>query len=105
MLKSEQITELNRHMFLGSRSAAAYVKYARRVGMMPAEATILSKIRKDIQDKAILDIGVGAGRTTSYLLEVSRDYVGIDNSGDMVKACQKRFPNVAFRVSEACDMA
>ncbi|TMH26421.1 MAG: methyltransferase domain-containing protein [Betaproteobacteria bacterium] len=105
MLTSGEISNFNRHMYLGRRSAAAYVKYARRTGIKPAEATILSELKGEIKERAILDIGVGAGRTTPYLTELSRDYIGTDYSADMLAACGRQFPNVSFRRCDARDMS
>ena len=37
---------------------------------------------------AILDLGVGGGRTTSYLANRASRYVGVDYAPAMVKACR-----------------
>ena len=42
--------------------------------------------------RPILDIGVGAGRTTQLLRAISRDYVGIDDSPAMVEMCRAAHP-------------
>jgi ubiquinone/menaquinone biosynthesis C-methylase UbiE len=55
------------------------------------EREILSRIGSTIADKKILDIGIGTGRTTQYLLEYTRDYTGIDYSGGMVKKAKEKF--------------
>ena len=39
---------------------------------------------------AILDLGVGGGRTTSYLASRASRYVGVDYAPAMVKACRGR---------------
>lgn len=69
------------------------------------EIVILSRLRPEFAGRRILDIGVGGGRTTPHLLEVSRDYVGIDYSARMIEACRKRFPSVAFRQCDARDLS
>ena len=41
---------------------------------------------------AILDIGVGGGRTTPYLSQKAARYVGVDYSEEMVQSCRRKFP-------------
>ena len=59
---------------------------------------------------AILDLGVGGGRTTSYLANRASRYVGVDYAPAMVKACEAKFPNLKFpnmefRVGDAADLS
>jgi ubiquinone/menaquinone biosynthesis C-methylase UbiE len=65
------------------------------------EEVILKNIRENILGKPILDIGVGGGRTTQYLREVSDNYIGIDYSPAMVEVCRRSFPNVKFLCHDA----
>lgn len=53
---------------------------------------------------AILDIGVGGGRTTSYLAKLARRYVGIDYSQPMIDACRNKFPGLEFYCADASDL-
>ena len=53
----------------------------------------------------ILDIGVGAGRTTRYLLQVSTDYVGIDYSSQMVALAKRNCPDVNILECDARDLS
>lgn len=55
----------------------------------------------DIADKPILDIGVGAGRTVTGLLDISRNYTGLDYVEEMVDKCQKTFPGIHFEQGDA----
>jgi ubiquinone/menaquinone biosynthesis C-methylase UbiE len=100
-----RLFEFNRHMYLGRRTAAAYVTYARRTGLKPAEAALLRAIGGEIKGRALLDIGVGAGRTTPHLLEWSADYTGIDFSEDMLAICRERFPQARFVACDARNMS
>jgi len=52
----------------------------------------------------VLDIGCGAGRTTSFLAEEGYDVVGIDLSHVLIKSAQSRFPSINFRVMDAGDL-
>jgi ubiquinone/menaquinone biosynthesis C-methylase UbiE len=57
------------------------------------------------QGMAILDIGVGAGRTTPYLLAIAGRYVGVDYSEGMIAKCRRKFPEVTFLRIDASDMS
>lgn len=53
----------------------------------------------------ILDLGVGAGRTTPSLSAIASRYVGIDYSEEMVRACRSKFPQLQFNVADASDLS
>lgn len=74
---------------------------SREPRIFPAEETILARIAAEIGGGSILDIGVGAGRTTPYLLKLSRDYTGLDYSAEMITACQRKYPEVRFQQGDA----
>jgi ubiquinone/menaquinone biosynthesis C-methylase UbiE len=65
--------------------------YAQRSGLTEAERVILDRVKGEITDKRLLDIGVGGGRTTASLLEISRDYTAIDYSPAMVRMTKRRY--------------
>jgi len=54
---------------------------------------------------AILDLGVGGGRTTPYLSNRASHYVGVDYAAAMVRVCQDKFPNLEFVVADGSDLA
>jgi ubiquinone/menaquinone biosynthesis C-methylase UbiE len=54
---------------------------------------------------AILDLGVGGGRTTPHLSSVAGRYVGADYSGEMIAACRKKFPGLQFETLDAADLS
>jgi ubiquinone/menaquinone biosynthesis C-methylase UbiE len=54
---------------------------------------------------AILDIGVGGGRTTPYLSLIASHYIGIDYAAEMINRCRTKFPQVQFRVANAADLS
>ena len=41
---------------------------------------------------AILDIGVGGGRTSRYLAGNASRYVGVDYAPEMVRICREKYP-------------
>lgn len=54
---------------------------------------------------AVLDIGVGAGRTTPYLSGIAARYVGVDYSDAMIAKCRSKFPTLSFLTMDASDMS
>jgi len=54
---------------------------------------------------AILDLGVGGGRTTPYLSRIASRYVGIDYSEEMIRTCRSKFPHLQFDVADASDLS
>lgn len=54
---------------------------------------------------AILDLGVGGGRTTLYLASRASRYVGVDYAAAMVKTCEAKFPGLEFRVADAANLS
>ncbi|MBZ5508898.1 MAG: class I SAM-dependent methyltransferase [Acidobacteriia bacterium] len=79
--------------------------YQRASTLYPVETLLLSRLRDEIKDSPILDVGVGGRRTTPHLLQISRSYVGIDFSVEMITAARQKFPGVDLRVCDARDMS
>ena len=59
--------------------------------LQPAERAVLEALRHRLESMDMLDIGVGAGRTTVSFAPLVRRYVGVDYSRAMVEACRRRF--------------
>ncbi|SNB79897.1 Ubiquinone/menaquinone biosynthesis C-methylase UbiE [Arboricoccus pini] len=55
-------------------------------------------------DGAVLDIGIGGGRTTELLEPMASEYVGIDISPKMIAAARLRFPEASLHCLDARDM-
>jgi SAM-dependent methyltransferase len=54
----------------------------------------------------LLDLGVGAGRTVEPLRSfVTKNYIGVDFSPEMIAICRERFPSVDFRIGDARDLS
>ena len=83
------------------RSADVVAQYARPDQLLPHEAASLAHVLNEVRGGAILDIGVGAGRTVKALRQVSPDYLGIDYSQEMINACQAKFPGIRFEHADA----
>ncbi len=54
---------------------------------------------------AVLDLGVGGGRTTPYLSRTASRYVGVDYSEAMLHVCKKKFPDLDFVLADASDLS
>jgi SAM-dependent methyltransferase len=87
------------------RSVEVVAHYARPSGLAPHEKAALDRVADGARGKAILDIGVGAGRTVPALVALSPDYLGIDYSQNMIAACRTRFPYQRFLHADARRMA
>jgi SAM-dependent methyltransferase len=79
-------------------SAGVYRHYLSHELTLSEEACLL-KYQMKVAGRDVLDIGVGAGRTTRYLSQFAGCYVGVDYSRVMVSYMKKTMPNV--RVQEA----
>ena len=76
--------------------AAGY--YVDRDQLQPAERAIFAQYAGRLRDARILDLGIGAGRTTGHLLAIAGSYVGVDYSAQLVAAARERFPEADLRV-------
>lgn len=54
---------------------------------------------------AVLDIGVGGGRTSPYLAENSSRYVGIDYAPEMIETCRQKYPKYEYCRCSATDLS
>lgn len=71
----------------------------------PGERAAVEQVTAEVRGRPILDIGVGAGRTTPLLRAVSEDYLGIDYTEEMVEACRARHPGVRVEHMDARDLS
>jgi SAM-dependent methyltransferase len=69
------------------------------------EAVLLERLWTAIKNKKLLDLGVGCGRTTRFLLEVSRDYTGIDYTPACIDAAKTKFPEANLFCGDARDLS
>lgn len=80
-------------------------EYACADGLHPALHAGLAVVAAEARNRPILDLGVGAGRTVSALMDISRNYVGVDYIPEMVMACRKRFPDAHFVQADARNLS
>lgn len=85
------------------QSADVVAYYAGLSGLQPVEDYLFHKWLP--AGGALLDLGVGGGRTTPALAALAGRYVGADYSLAMVEACRRRWPEREFVHCDATDMA
>ena len=70
------------------------------------EKSIFDHLEKDLASMNMLDIGVGAGRTTLHFAKLVESYVGIDYSEKMIEHCKKAYADYSDNTSFAlCDVS
>lgn len=75
--------------------------------LFKAERKIFDQLDSALKNASVLDIGIGAGRTTEYLANTCYTYVGIDYSQNFISLCKKKFSllkNVSFEFADARSM-
>ena len=77
--------------------------YAALDYLTPCEQLLLRTYIKP--GMAVLDLGVGGGRTAPYLARIASRYVGVDYSEAMVRTCRRKFPNLDFVLADASDLS
>ncbi|MEO8052976.1 MAG: class I SAM-dependent methyltransferase, partial [Acidobacteriota bacterium] len=92
--------EINRAVY---NSPGVYRYYLSRL-LMPAEISCLLKYQPHISQRDVLDIGVGAGRTTRYLAPLARRYEGVDYSSVMVGYMKQAMPQIQVRQLDFRDL-
>lgn len=65
----------------------------------------LFELNKELLANAfVLDIGIGGGRTTAYLLDKCANYIGIDYSQGFVDVVKKKYPKTNIQLADARDL-
>lgn len=85
------------------RDPQVVAEYAAASGPRDCEAALFATFIASGSD--ILDLGVGGGRTTAILAPLARNYLGVDYSEKMIEVARQKFPQYAFAVMDAADMA
>ncbi|MGI8510769.1 MAG: class I SAM-dependent methyltransferase [Gemmatimonadaceae bacterium] len=99
-----QMDEINQRAFTSRRALRHYTALSGWID--PGEEVAIRHVAAEIGSTRsgalrILDIGIGAGRTVPMMLDVSRDYIGIDMAPKLLAIANKRFPEVDLRVMDA----
>lgn len=72
--------------------------------LAPPESALLIDRRGDFAGKRVLDLGVGAGRTTPHIQPRAAAYLGIDASFAMLARARMVFPQAEFRFLDLRDL-
>lgn len=79
--------------------------YERLDVLLEPERILLERLAPDLRGKKILDVAVGGGRTTKYLLELSGDYTGVDYTPEFVEVARRKFPAARIECRDARDLS
>lgn len=96
--------ESNQNAYSSERTVAEYTAH---IGLQKGEESIVNKFKAKILGGNILDIGIGAGRTSEHLIPLASKYTGIDFSEPFVNICKERFssqPNAHIYFGDARDL-
>ncbi len=72
--------------------------------LYPAEASVIERFDGSWPSIRMLDIGIGAGRTTAHFAPLAGEYVGVDYGAAFVEHCREVFgesESVRFSVADA----
>ncbi len=90
----------NQDFYAGSLSFYA----GKKQRLYPAEASVIERFEGSWQSIRMLDIGIGAGRTTAHFAPLAGEYVGVDYGAAFVEHCREVFgesESVRFSVADA----
>src|SRR5689334_21776172 len=72
--------------------------YSQNTDLQPPEKTIVQILAPMLSNAKMLDVGVGAGRTTEYFAPIVKSYTAFDFSAGMIDQCKAKY---AARFPEA----
>jgi SAM-dependent methyltransferase len=101
--EGERVDEIGAHNREQFDAPDAVRDYEQMEGLTPCEAELFE--RHVAPGVRVLDLGVGAGRTTPWLRARASTYVGIDYAPGMVEAARRLHPDADLRVGDASDLA
>ncbi len=103
ILESKRQDTINHRLYQKSTTVKEYLFETK--GLFPGERNIIERHKSDIAGRPVLDIGVGTGRTTAAMLELTDEYLGIDWSEPMIEGCKANFPQARFVQCDARNLA
>lgn len=80
------------------------LEYGKFQFLFKAEEKIFEKYNSFLKKASVLDIGIGAGRTTQFLAKLCERYIGIDYSQNFISHCKQKMgtlQNVSFEFADA----
>jgi SAM-dependent methyltransferase len=100
---AQDIDSINRQAWKSRDAQNQFAPLARWTD--PGEREATAWVAHEARGKPILDLGVGGGRTTAILREISTDYVGIDYTPEMVELCRSNHPDAHIEHGDARDLS
>jgi ubiquinone/menaquinone biosynthesis C-methylase UbiE len=97
-LSETLIYELNRQYY---EAPGVAERYARDTQLFPVEEVLLRELRASVENRRVLDIGVGAGRTTPHLRRLTSRYIALDYSPRMLGSCKQAHPDCNLLLCDA----
>lgn len=97
---SKRNPDINLHTYAATETVT---HYAALNYLTPCERMLFETYIKP--SSAVLDLGVGGGRTTAFLAQRASRYVGVDFIPAMVEACRKKFPALELAVADAANLS
>lgn len=97
----KEVFELSLQFYDNEKTAAVYSALDK---LYAPEQAIMELLRPVLGASDMLDLGVGAGRTTPHFAPHVRRYVGCDFSAAMINACREKYPQNEFTVGDACKL-
>jgi len=85
--------------------ATVMKQYVRKPLLLKPEYTVWHEMRSALRTMRVLDIAVGAGRTTPYFGTMVRDYLAYDYAEKMVEECQRLVGDLVSPARITCDDA
>ncbi|MCW3071558.1 MAG: putative methyltransferase [Bacteroidetes bacterium] len=99
--------EINKKVYSNSEVVKHYADYSST--LQRPEKTITELLQPKLKEMRMLDIGVGAGRTTVFFADKVKEYTGIDFSDGMIEACKeklgKAYPAAGFETMDVRDLS
>ncbi|WP_428687061.1 class I SAM-dependent methyltransferase [Roseibium sp.] len=83
----------------------AVARHLAELPLTPPEITILLRYKQFFENRRVLDLGVGSGRITRYLLSFCADYLGIDLSPQMLAYARELYPEARLSLGDFRDLA
>jgi len=97
------VNERNRDEFNLPTEVAKYAEYAECQGLTWCEQRLVERYVS--RHTAVLDVGVGTGRTTAVLRASALKYVGVDYAERMIERCRELYPGTELYVEDAADLS
>lgn len=102
MSNTEQI-EARNQAYYGTKRAAEW--YSTKSFVLPEEKAFFRDYSDELRGKRVLDIGIGAGRSTRLLLPLAGEYIGVDYSEAMVAEAALQHPGARLETRDARDLS